>query len=221
MAQKPSNIPDVSDAIAAPIGDMIAAVGRGLAEAQLALDMATIAAIRQLYSGTNADVELLRRLGYQPTFYRIPELTAELTLSLTVGGTENLSAKTNDDGSVTSTGPGRIQLYASPMDANYTNRYDYDLEAASVIKFRIVPVPPTSQATDAKVVPNLAGKTYGLATARLRELGIAFEVPAPVPMDTQTIKSTTPPGGEFVLPGSRVIMEVEPVPVEEDPGTSG
>src|SRR5689334_14430654 len=83
---KPLSPPDASD-LAAPLGDLIAAVGRGLAEAQQSLDLGTIEAIRALYAGSGGDLEILRRFGYQPTWYRIPELQAEITLSLSVHGT--------------------------------------------------------------------------------------------------------------------------------------
>lgn len=198
---------DISETLAAPLGDLIAAVGRGLADAQQALDMGTIETIRALHSGQSEDLDVLRRLGYQPTWYRIPELSAEITLSLSIGGTTTAAAADGD--AQTSGGPGRIRLYGSTMDANYINRYDYDLNAASVIKFRIVPVPPSTQAADLKVVPRLERLPFKVAGARLAELGIPFELPTPPPRDDEVVQSTDPGPGEFLAQGRRVTLRFD------------
>jgi hypothetical protein len=202
---KPTSPTDAAESLAAPLGDLIAAVGRGLAEAQQALDLATVETIKQLYAGGSENLDMLRRLGYQPTWYRIPELHAELTLSLSVGGTATASGAAGGDAS----GPGRIRLYGSTMDANYTNRYDYDLQAASVIKFRIVPVPPSSQAADLKVVPKLERLPFKEAGARLVELGIPFELPTPPPRDDEVVQGTNPGPGEFLPPGRRLTLSFD------------
>ncbi len=198
---KPTSPTEAGESLAAPLGDLIAAVGRGLAEAQQALDLATVETIKQLYAGGSENLDMLRRLGYQPTWYRIPELEAELTLSLSVSSTTTTTASTSADGQ---TGPGRIRLYGSTMDANYTNRYDYDMQAASVIKFRIVPVPPSTAAADVKVVPRLARMTFKDASARLVELGIPFNLPSPPPRDDEMVQGTQPDAGELLSAGSRL-----------------
>src|SRR5262245_61084621 len=92
MPKTPSS--DVSDALAAPLGDLIAAAGRGLAEAQRSLDMATVETIKAIHADEDGELRVLRRLGYQPTWYRIPELTAELTVSLTVSSQQVVSGAT-------------------------------------------------------------------------------------------------------------------------------
>ena len=50
----PLSAVDISETMAAPLGDLIAGVGRGLAEAQQSLDQATIDTIKALYSGTDS-----------------------------------------------------------------------------------------------------------------------------------------------------------------------
>ncbi len=151
----PRSPADISETMAAPLGDLIAAVGRGLAGAQQSLDMATFETIRAMYKGDDAALEIMRQLGWQPTWYRIPELAAELTLSLSVSATETRTGQ----------GPGAVQLYGSPMDASYTNRYDYDLQAASVVKFKIVAVPPAVELGERKIVPVAQGQDTGTGQA--------------------------------------------------------
>ncbi len=184
----------VSDALAAPLGDLIAAVGRGLSEAQEALDLGTAETLKRLYAGDDANMEMLRRLGYQPTWYRIPEVDAEITVSLTISGEQEQAAGASRQGSE---GAG-VRLYVAPMDASYTNRYEYDLNAASTIKFRVVAVPPSTQAAEMKVVPRLDGVAWDEARRRLRQLDIPFEVPTPAPREDERVLATSPDAGEFL-----------------------
>jgi hypothetical protein len=193
----PLSAVDISETMAAPLGDLIAAVGRGLAEAQQSLDQATIDTIKALYSGNDSGLELMRQLGWQPTWYRIPELAAELTISLSVSATETSSGQ----------GPGSVQLYASPMDASYTNRYDYDLQAASVIKFKIVPVPPTVELAERKLVPALKTMKLSDARQRLASLGIPFQIEEGVtPTDATQVQDTNPPEGALLAAGEKVTL---------------
>lgn len=193
----PRSLVDISETMAAPLGDLIAAVGRGLATAQQSLDQATIETIKALYSGQDAGLELMRQLGWQPTWYRIPELSAELTISLSMSATETTSGQ----------GPGAVQLYASPMDASYTNRYDYDLQAASVIKFTIVPVPPMVELAERKLVPNLKTLKLSDARQRLASLGIPFRIEEGVtPTEETQVQDTTPPEGSLLAAGEKVTL---------------
>jgi hypothetical protein len=193
---------DVSETMAAPLGDLIAAVGRGLAEAQQSLDMTTIETIKALYGGKDTNLDLMRQLGWQPTWYRIPELSAEITLSLSIGRTSTESGQGPQ-----LAGPGRIRLYVSPMDASYTNRYEYDLQAASVIKFKIVPVPPSSETADRKIVPVVKGKKLSEVRQLLAGLGIPFEIAKDAaPGPDAPVWGTDPDEGELLAGGQQVTL---------------
>lgn len=195
------------DTLAAPLGDLIAAVGRGVAEAQRSLDAASVETLRALAGASSASsdaqektLSMLRRMGHQPTWYRIPELEAELTVSLTVARTaESASAQQ---------GAGPLRLYLSPVDASYVNRYEYNLQAASVIKFRVVPVPPSPQAAEMKIVPPLAGMISRDAAERLSELGIPFTATRPIGSGN-TVESTTPGAGGLIGPGQSVTLTLK------------
>ncbi|QTA84016.1 PASTA domain-containing protein [Desulfonema magnum] len=209
MAQDLANI---SDALSAPLGDLIAAVGRGLAEAQQSMDMATVETFKAIYKGGDKMLEELRQLGYQPTWYKIPELNAEISVSLTASKsevTEGTAEALTGTGAPSSV-PGRIKLYAAPMDANYTNRYDYDLKAASSLKFRIVPVPPSPQASEIKVVPAMENMEYGKARVLLNTLGVPYGFSEGVsePSDSEKIEGTEPEAGEMLSPGQQVILKL-------------
>ena len=163
-----TSVTQLTDSLSAPLGDLIAAVGRGVSEAQRSLDAGSIATLREMYDADEGTLVELRQLGYQPTWYQIPELEAEITMALSVSGQSSSSG--------VGAGPaaGRVKLYAAPVDATFRNRYDFDLRAASSVKFRIVPVPPSPAASEVKAMPSLDGKTYLEARELLASLGIEF-----------------------------------------------
>ncbi|MCP4665443.1 MAG: PASTA domain-containing protein [Deltaproteobacteria bacterium] len=215
MMPKIKSPTEMTEALSAPLGDLISAVGKGVAEAQHAMDMQTIETFKSIYGpkGSNAKAyEELKQLGYQPTWYKIPEASAEITISLTVSG-EAMETGTTGSQQGTSVaepqGPGRIKLYAAPVDANYTNRYNFDLKAASHLKFKIVPVPPSSQTTDMKIMPDLAGKTLREARDILEELDISYNVVdmTPATQETDVLAGFAPEAGKILTTGQEVLLK--------------
>lgn len=191
------------DALSAPIGDLIASVGRSVADAQAAMDAQTIANLKELYASSDEVAVTLREIGYQPTWYTIPEVTAEISVALIISGqnTESESAGVP---------PARrepARIYAAPVDANYTNRYNYELKATSSVKFRIVPVPPSTAAGALKVVPDLRGKTFVDAKALLAQRNINFDYDATKgePVDATKIGDHSPAAAS-VITGSLVML---------------
>jgi hypothetical protein len=87
-------------------------------------------------------------------------------------------------------------LYATPVDAGYSSRFGFTLQATSKIKFRIVPVPPSSAAEAIQVMPALVGLTRAEAAARLALLGIDITLPAGA--DTATVATQQPAPGAVI-----------------------
>jgi hypothetical protein len=108
--------------LAAPLGDVIASIGRSVAGAQQTIDERVLAHFGAVYDQTVAAFEPLRAIGYQPTWYQIAEATAEMKLAIT--------ATTARD------------LRGTAVDARYRSRFGYSHTSASSLKVRIVPVPP-------------------------------------------------------------------------------
>lgn len=211
------DLAEITRLLSAPLGEFIAAVGRGVAEAQQALDLHTVESFKAVF-GDNKVYQELRKLGYQPTWYRIPEVAAEIYVTLSVSGVERtvLSSSSNTGDKQLpkgSTRPGRIQLYATPVDASYSNTYDYQLRACSQLKFRVVPVPGSGQAEGMKVVPKLDGQTYQKALAVLAQLAILHELDLPdtyyVPKGHEIIESTEPPAGSILPTGDVVVLKLK------------
>ncbi|MCB9529506.1 MAG: PASTA domain-containing protein [Myxococcales bacterium] len=187
------------DALSAPIGDLIAEVGRGVAEAQQAMDAATIEQVRALAEGDDSTLALLRQIGWQPTWYQIPEASAEITVALTLTGSGQSPGGGNTP---------RMQLVATPVDASYANRYAYELKAASSVKFRIVPVPPSPAFEAVRAVPKVVGLTYATARARLAEQQLGWQWPQGTdePADQTPVVVQTPAPGEFARVGDVIVL---------------
>lgn len=239
------------EALSAPMGDLIASVGRGVAEAQQALDMGSLGALLAIYSDPDTSDEtlaLLREIDYRPTFYAIPEVTSELTVALTITGQSSSTASATA-GSVAAplaaappaaaaaaamvaaapapTGFARAlaplsetapRLYVAPVDASYQNRYGFDLRATSSIKFKIVPVPPPSQADLLRVVPNLVGRSFAESRTLLELYRLGWSQPAPAagdpppadPADTDVVLTQSVAPGSLLRAGEGLVLTFGP-----------
>lgn len=186
------------DALSAPLGALISAVGRGVAEAQREMDAASIAALQEIYASDEGLYLELQRIGYRPTWYHIPELESELQIALTVTGQQ-----TQGGSGVPGSSP--VRLYAAPVDAGYASRYNFSLQASSRVRFRIVPVPPSTAVETTRIVPALVGLTLGEARERLLALDIPVTLPAAAP-DTATVAGQTPGPGTTLPSGGTVTL---------------
>lgn len=127
------------DRLAVPLGELIAAIGRSVADAQLTIDGRVLEHFSAIYDQSVDAFEPLRAIRYQPTWYQIAEARAELAVALRVTGV----------GSAEAPDPRRRVVQAAPVGADYQSRFNYRRESASVLKFRIVPVPGAVQTTGA------------------------------------------------------------------------
>jgi hypothetical protein len=165
------------------------------------MDLGTIETIKSLYSGDNPQLNLMRQFGFQPTWYRIPELDAELTVSLSIGASGQAAGEGSSNGA--------LKLYAAPVDANYSNRYAFDLKAASTVRFKVVPVPAAPGAAELKVVPRLKDRTWAEARGLLEGLAVPYKVDGRTPpLDTDRVKATVPAEGEVLRPRQHVAIQL-------------
>ncbi len=201
---------DLMENVSVPFGDFISSVGKGVAEAQQALDAQALENFKSIYTQEEGALKALRDLGYQPTWYQIPEVTAELNVALTLSGTSQQtstqSRQSSPDSSSTE-GASSRQMYATAIDATYTNTYGYDLKSSSKITFRLVPVPPPQGAESLKVVPTLIGKTFEAAKQTLEQLNIPYEYQESSQLNEQTLVQTqTPEAGTILTEGTPVTI---------------
>ncbi|MEM9059517.1 MAG: hypothetical protein AAGD13_03565 [Pseudomonadota bacterium] len=162
-----SNIKNlVQDVVASPLGDVIAEVGRGVAEAQHALDEGSLGAVLDIYAESDDEkLRLLQEIGYRPTFYALPETSGEVRVALRMGqgasGARNATPVKPTLPSVRAV-PARVglntasrRLYSTPVDARYANQFGFTADISAKLTFKIVPVPAPDGADELRLVPDL------------------------------------------------------------------
>lgn len=130
-----------SEVFSAPIEGVIAALGRGIAEAQRELDRTSLQAQREI----DADPEL-SQIGAQATWFQLPKVELELKLALTISDRPPTRA-------VSPRAAIRpVKLLAQPVSAAFQNHFNYDVQGSSLVRVTVVPVPPP-QAGDRTTAP--------------------------------------------------------------------
>lgn len=209
------------EVVASPIGDIIAAVGRGVAAAQQALDDASVAKTLEIYQeGGDEATRVLQEIGYRPTFYALPETTGEVRVSLALGSGATATTPSPSIAAI-SVGvghSGRVlgrlpNLYATPVDAGFAGRYGYRAQVSSKITFKIVPVPAPNGADELRLVPDLAGRGLAEAVATLEALGLVpltvDDSGAEIEASPQTtVASQTPPAAALLRLGDTVRLSL-------------
>ncbi|WP_425071345.1 PASTA domain-containing protein [Sagittula sp. S175] len=171
----------IGDIVASPLGQVIAQVGQGVADAQEALDEASLAKVLEIYAeGDDEKLALLREIGYRPTFYTLPDTTGEVRVALRLGnGAQGAGKSVRPVSPVVKAVPARLglnalsaRMYAAPVDAGYANTYGYQADISAKLTFRIVPVPPPDGADELRQVPDLSTRTIPAARTALEALGL-------------------------------------------------
>ncbi|MCV6585261.1 MAG: PASTA domain-containing protein [Marinibacterium sp.] len=224
----------IGDIVASPLGEVIASVGQGVADAQEALDDASLAKVLEIYTeGDDEKLKLLQEIGYRPTFYTLPDTTGEVRVALRLGSgapgagparpvktvSPTVAAVAGRAGLTARLNPAMLKsvnrLYAAPVDAGYANSYGYSADISAKLTFRIVPVPPPDGADELRRLPDLRGRTVDAARAALDALGLApaFETPAGDPITTPdaatTIASQIPAPGDVVRLGDEIGLRLQ------------
>lgn len=186
----------MKDILATPLGELIAAIGMGVADAQAALDEASLARTLEMYANLDDKAfELMRLAGYQPTFYAIPETEVEANVSLSMG--INATTSINSQGGIaTEKSANRTRIYTTPTNASNTNMYNIQANASTKLKFKIVPVPPSNAISSMRVAPNLIGKTESEVQLLLRDFTLNYQIENDG--GSGAVISQTPAGGTII-----------------------
>lgn len=179
MSETNNPVQVFSELLGGPLGDLISSVGQGVGDAQAALDEGALRQTLDIYD-TDKDsertaedlklIELIREMGYQPTFYAIPETEVEAQISLSL----DLKSETNSP--LGGYGLSKFKINATPLNAGNTNRFGLQANAMAKLKFKIVPVPPAQGTADLRPVPTLTGKSWEAGKELLDKLGFAYEL---------------------------------------------
>lgn len=114
---------NMNEVLISPLSSMVRELSAGVAAAQRELDAAALATQAQLA----AEHPELQALGYQVTWYQIPEANVEMRMALHF---EKKNAAS----------PPR--MYLAPFNTKYRNTFNFTADGSSTLKLKIVPVPP-------------------------------------------------------------------------------
>lgn len=209
----------VQDVVASPLGDVIASVGEGVASAQQALDEGSLAAVLDLYAESDdAKMKLLQDIGYRPTFYALPDTTGEVRVALRLGqgaaGASQATAVKKTPVPAVRAALGRQglntsrKLYASPVDAGYTNQYGFSADVSAKLTFRIVPIPAPDGVDELRLVPDLTGRSLADARAALEQLGLSglLATDAPAADEGASVASQDPAANSIARAGDGILL---------------
>jgi hypothetical protein len=123
--------PIISEVLIKPLAEILEHVGLAIAETQQALDRNSIATETEL-------TDKREELGYDlhATWYHLPETEIEIKMSLSMYWEEE-----KKEGKPVVWKP---VFSAAPHNASYQNLFDYDVAGTSVLKTKIVSIPPAS-----------------------------------------------------------------------------
>jgi len=147
------------ETFAAPIEDLIVALGQGIAKAQQSLDQNSI----QMQESIDAD-PVLSQYGLQATWYQFPTVTMQLKMSLSVAQDQAPAASLKLP--ILSSAV-RTRLVAQPLSAAFQSQFNYDAQAATQVNLTLVPVPPPrsgNQVTSPPIMTAATVQTAALAS---------------------------------------------------------
>lgn len=154
-----------------PFAKILGGVGIAIAEAQLEMDLVGMR-IAKMMSGQIEEIDeqgvrsttdtrvpfgtdtsttgtpnnkySLLELGFTPTFYQFVDTVVEVKVSITMTTSKSDSGKSGsfDFQSELKVFKGELNLKGSSVSAQYANKYDYRAEASSMVRTKIVPLPP-------------------------------------------------------------------------------
>lgn len=133
----------IKDMLTAPMEAVIIALGVGIAKAQRELDLHSI----ELQKEINED-PTLSEYGLQAQWYQIPKAELELNIAIAMEEKDAAAkapakAPAMKSGLAKALEPYKLkQIHFQPVNAAYTNQFDYNVQASSKLKLSFAPVPP-------------------------------------------------------------------------------
>jgi len=127
MAKQNTRI--IEEVLVSPLEKIISRIGQGVAEAQQALDLNSMA-MQTMIENEPA----LKEKGLEATWYHMPETEVKLKLALNFKRVDTLKNK--------KLVVRKHRMFGSPMNASYKNTFNGDFSGSSQIKFKIVSIPP-------------------------------------------------------------------------------
>ena len=150
--------------LAVPFPDMVRNLGVGIAEAQFQLDLVSLRIARMMagYEVPDDDeddppsgdgrmylVEFndgskysLLELGFTPTFYQFVDTVIELKMSISMTRSTESKQSSTRISAKGSVGFFSAKASVSAVSASFAAKYQYSAEGSSVMRTKLVPIPP-------------------------------------------------------------------------------
>jgi hypothetical protein len=180
MSEPTNPVKLFSELLGGPLGELISSVGQGVGDAQAALDQGALQQTLELYDLSKDEdrtdeelklINLIRGMGYQPTFYAIPETEVEAQISL------SLDLKSEQSSPIGGYALSKYKINATPLNAGNVNRFGLQADAMAKLKFKIVAVPPNANLGELRIVPDFSSKNWNDETKELiQNLGFTYEL---------------------------------------------
>ena len=144
-------VENTAPSIYTDLSRIISELGRGIAQAQLALDESSIAIQNRILSE-----DKLYQMGLQATWYVMPEV--EFTLKMDYAVTEERTSS----GTVLSS-----KVCAAPSNATFNNFFKSEKREESSVRLKFVPIPASDKMSERKYMPDLSkvNTIQGIVTA--------------------------------------------------------
>lgn len=127
----PEQLPvQIEDVLVHPLEEILTRIGQGVANAQRALDLNSIATQTLLSSDP-----VLKEYGLEATWYHMPEVVLEMKMTLTLRREDQVK-----DNKVVLR---KLRMYAAPFNSSYQNMFNTEVSGVSQIRAKIVSIPPT------------------------------------------------------------------------------
>lgn len=184
------------DSFFVEMSDIVVELGKGIAKAQQALDMAAIETQKQIL-----DNEELRSMGLNATWYAMPEVTFNLKMDYSVSKEDATEGEKST----------RIKL--SPINAKYRNYFKVSEGIQSQLNLKFTAIPPPASITQSIMVPDLVGKTMEQATVLCKDAGLRIGTitlieGTPAEGKNSEVKSQTPEANEQARFQEKIDIEI-------------
>lgn len=157
-----------TELLAVPFPEMVQKLGVGIAEAQFQMDLVSMR-IARLMAGYDEEVDdagdgagskstsylikfgdgreySLLELGFTPSFYQFVETVIELKMSISMSSATESRRETSTRSVKAKVGAGFFSATATinstSVSASYASKYQYSAEGSSLMRTKLVPVPP-------------------------------------------------------------------------------
>ena len=190
------------------MGDVISSVGRGIAEAQHALDVSAIITQQQI----NEDEEL-KAWGISAQWYTIPEATVNLKMNY------QFTKERVEEGTIEA--QKKMRLLVSPINATYTNTFKVSESLQSELNLKFLPIPAPTRWTEQLRVPDFSGRTLDEAKELIAAIGMIIGnivIEEGVAENEGVVVSQSPPDGSHAWLAEKAhlwLAKPEPEPAPE------